>query len=88
MRTREPVPGGRGPRRTDDALTPRERLVIELGARGMSTTQSARYMGVSMKTCKAQRASAYRRLGVGTMTQAVVLLIERGEIVVGQGDAR
>lgn len=63
-------------RRLLDALTPRERQVCEMVARGLLNKQVAAELGTSEKTVKTQRGSATRKLRV-TSTAALVDLFRR-----------
>jgi len=71
----------RGRRRdSDDArqllaqLTPRERQVCELVARGLLNKQIADEIGASERTVKIHRGRAVQKLGIGSITDLVRLL--------------
>jgi FixJ family two-component response regulator len=71
----------RGRRRESDVakqalarLTPREREVCELVARGLLNKQIADEIGASERTVKIHRARALQKLGVGSVTDLVRLL--------------
>jgi two-component system nitrate/nitrite response regulator NarL len=66
-------PAGEGPR-----LTPREREVLALLARGLGNKQIAWELGVSEHTVKYHVSSLYAKLGAGSRTEALRLGIERG----------
>ena len=68
-------PAGEAPR---DALTPREREVLALIARGLSNKRIARELGVSEKTVKAHVGHVLAKLGVSDRTQAAVLAVRSG----------
>ena len=55
----------------NDALTSREREVLELIAGGLSNRQIAARLYVATSTVKSYTNSIFRRLGVGSRTQAV-----------------
>ena len=52
-------------------LTPREHEALVLLSRGLSRDAAAREMGVSPHTLKAHLQSAYARLGVGNVVDAL-----------------
>jgi DNA-binding NarL/FixJ family response regulator len=66
-------PAGEGPR-----LTPREREVLALLARGLGNKQIAWELSVSEHTVKYHVSSLYAKLGAGSRTEALRLGIERG----------
>ena len=66
-------PAGEGPR-----LTPRERDVLALLARGLGNKQIAWELSVSEHTVKYHVSSLYAKLGAGSRTEALRLGIERG----------
>lgn len=53
------------------SLTPRERDVLRLVARGMATKQVARYLGISPKTVELHKGHIYAKLGVSNQAAAV-----------------
>src|SRR4051794_31880047 len=59
-------------------LTPREREVLALIARGLSNKRIARELDVSEKTVKAHVGHVLAKLGVTDRTQAAVLAVRRG----------
>jgi PAS domain S-box-containing protein len=59
-------------------LTPREREVLELIARGSSNNQIAEELGLSNPTVRNYVARLYEKLGVNSRAQAVVWARERG----------
>jgi DNA-binding NarL/FixJ family response regulator len=53
-------------------LTPRERQILTLVARGLANKQIAGRLGISEKTVKTHLGSAFQRLGVSDRTQAAL----------------
>jgi len=73
----------RGDQREDaprDAITPREREVIQLLAEGNSNKETASALGVSVKTIEAHRANIMRKLRLRSVTDLVRYAI-RNKIV-------
>jgi two-component system, NarL family, response regulator LiaR len=70
----EPAAG----RPLDGGLTPREREVLGLVARGLPNKLIARELGIAEKTVKAHVSSILAKLGVSDRTQAAVLAVRRG----------
>jgi len=72
-----------GRRRREDPLerlTPRERDVLELIARGFPNKQIARELGLAEKTVKAHVGHVLAKLGVDDRTQAAVLAVRAGVV--------
>jgi DNA-binding NarL/FixJ family response regulator len=63
-----------------DAITPREREVIQLLAEGNSNKETASALGVSVKTIEAHRANIMRKLRLRSVTDLVRYAI-RNKIV-------
>ncbi|HMJ37017.1 MAG TPA: response regulator transcription factor [Baekduia sp.] len=61
-----------------DALTPREREVLALLARGLANKRIARELGVSEKTVKAHVGHLLAKLGVADRTQAALYAVRTG----------
>jgi DNA-binding NarL/FixJ family response regulator len=61
-----------------DALTRREREVLELIARGRSNKRIAFELGISEKTVKTHVGHVLAKLGVADRTQAALLAVRRG----------
>ena len=59
-----------------DALTPREREVLELIAQGLSNKQIAGRLNLSSGTVKGYVSDIFRKLGVGDRTQAALLAVK------------
>lgn len=64
-----------------DALTPREREVLDMLAEGLSNKEIAWRMNISEHTVKFHVASIFARLNVSTRTEAVTQGIRRGLIM-------
>ena len=64
-----------------DALTPREREVLEMLAEGLSNKEIAWRMKISEHTVKFHIASIFAKLGVSTRTEAVVQGIRQGLVM-------
>ncbi|MBA3526539.1 MAG: LuxR C-terminal-related transcriptional regulator [Pseudomonadota bacterium] len=60
------------------ALSPRQRQVLELLARGLLNKQIAGILELSEKTVKMHRALLFKRLGVTTTAEAIRLAVEAG----------
>lgn len=61
-----------------DQLTPREREIIYLLARGRSRKEAAKMCGISIHTVSGYAKSAYRKLGVRNRAQAAALINKPG----------
>jgi DNA-binding NarL/FixJ family response regulator len=66
----------------ESPLSPRERTVLELTGRGLSTKAIARKLGISPNTVKFHLQAAFEKLGVTTRAEAVMAAIRRGELAV------
>jgi DNA-binding CsgD family transcriptional regulator len=62
-------------------LTAREREVLTLLARGYSGEEVARELGVSAETVRAHVRNSVTKLRARTRLHAVVLALQRGEII-------
>jgi DNA-binding NarL/FixJ family response regulator len=58
-------------------LTPRERDVLELLARGLRHEQIAAELGIGAETVRSHLRNASQRLGAATTTQTVAIAIRR-----------
>ena len=73
----ERTPSGPEP----DALTPREREVLDMLAEGLSNKEIAWRMKISEHTVKFHVASVFAKLGASTRTEAVMQGIRRGLVM-------
>ena len=64
-----------------DALTPREREVLEMLASGLSNKEIAWRMKISEHTVKFHVASIFAKLDVSTRTEAVMQGIRKGLVM-------
>jgi DNA-binding NarL/FixJ family response regulator len=67
------------------SLSPREKEILELVARGRSNTEIADHLFISIPTVKSHVASILAKLGLRDRVQAVVLAYETGFVRAGQG---
>ena len=65
-----------------DALTPREREVLEMLAEGLSNKEIAWRIKISEHTVKFHIASIFGKLGASTRTEAVMQGIRRGLVMI------
>ncbi len=68
------------PRPAPTALTQRQRDVLRLAARGWTSDRIASSLRLSRRTIHTHRANLLRRLGVGSMPEAVAEAMRRGII--------
>ncbi len=64
--------------RADDRLTPREREMVILVARGMTIKQIALSLHVSEKTVRNHMRSIYSKLAVYDRSQLVIYALKKG----------
>jgi DNA-binding NarL/FixJ family response regulator len=57
-------------------LSPRETEVLEMISRGLTNSQIAKRLGLSVHAVKFHLASVYRKLGVANRTEAAVTLLQ------------
>ena len=74
--------GGEAPRRSAQALTPRERQVMTLIASGLTSEQIAERLVVSGETVRTHARNALAALGARTRAHGVAIALEEGLIEV------
>jgi DNA-binding NarL/FixJ family response regulator len=57
-------------------LSPRETEVLEMISRGLTNSQIAKHLDLSVHAVKFHLASVYRKLGVANRTEAAVALLQ------------
>jgi two-component system, NarL family, response regulator LiaR len=67
-----------GGREAPDSLTPREREVVDLIARGLSNKRIALELGISEKTVKTHVSSILGKLGLTDRTQVALYAVRQG----------
>jgi DNA-binding NarL/FixJ family response regulator len=72
------VPGSTTEAGGASRLTPREREVLALVARGLAAKQVARQLGISAKTVERHKTKIFAKLGVPNQTAAVSALLSNG----------
>jgi len=63
-----------------EALTPRERQVLHLGAEGLTNAAVAKRLGISVRTAETHRARVLHKLALRNQTDLVRWAIDRGII--------
>jgi DNA-binding NarL/FixJ family response regulator len=81
MRLSTPAPGGTASRQPQ-ALTPREKQVLELIWDGLTNRHIARRLSISMKTAEAHRATIMKRVRVSNTAQLLKAAIQGNLITV------
>jgi len=71
-------PPASAPPRGDPRLTPREREVLELMARGLANKRIAQELGIAEKTVKIHVSRILHKLGVADRTQAALYAVREG----------
>ena len=66
------------PQRRDTGLTPREREVLALVARGLANKRIAQELGIAEKTVKIHVSRILHKLGVADRTQAALYAVREG----------
>ena len=61
---------------TIDALSRREIDVLQLAAEGLTNTEVATRLGVTVHAVKFHLAAVYRKLGAGNRTEAAVVYVQ------------
>jgi DNA-binding NarL/FixJ family response regulator len=61
-----------------ETLTPRERVVFQLAAEGMSNRQIAQKLQLSVRTVEMHRGNLMRKLGMKSQTELVKYAVKRG----------
>lgn len=61
-----------------EALSPREREVLQLAAEGLTQAAIAARLGISVRTAEAHRASLMKKLGLRSQTDLVRYALRRG----------
>ncbi len=76
-------PRGSGSDRDSDNLTTRELQVLALIGGGLTSTQIAERMGISVKTVESKRQALFAKLGVQNQSAAVAVAIRQGLLGAG-----
>ena len=61
-----------------DLLTEREITILKMAARGMSNSDMAQELHLSVRTIESHLGSIFNKLGVGSRTEAVIQAMKRG----------
>ena len=70
-----------------DALTPRQREILQMVAEGKSTKQIAFELNVSVKTVETHRAALMERLGIHDLAGLVLYAVRHGVISVDRNES-
>jgi DNA-binding NarL/FixJ family response regulator len=79
-------PAKDGPRRSLDALTRRERDVVQLLARGLGDRDMAQHLFISVRTVQTHLSHIYAKLGVHTRTEAALMAVREGWVTLPSDD--
>lgn len=63
-----------------NSLTPRERVVMDMVAKGMLTKQIANHLGISEKTVEVHRSHVTKKMHVRSVAQLVRLVVSHAEV--------
>jgi len=61
-----------------DLLTKREITILKMAARGMSNSDIAEELHLSVRTIESHLGSIFNKLGVGSRTEAVIQAMKKG----------
>lgn len=75
MRRTEPVAGG-----VSEEISPRELEVLKLAGRGRDNSAIGGELSISTRTVQAHLTNIFRKMGVSSRTEAVILALRRGWI--------
>jgi DNA-binding NarL/FixJ family response regulator len=64
--------------RASDLLTERETSILKMAAKGMSNSDIAQELHLSVRTIESHLGNIFNRLGVGSRTEAVIQAMKRG----------
>jgi NarL family two-component system response regulator LiaR len=78
--TKERVEKGYEP----DSLTERETAVLKMAAKGMSNSEIAEELCLSVRTIESHLGSIFNKLGVGSRTEAVIEAMRRGRFTLDE----
>lgn len=78
--TKERVEKGYEP----DSLTERETAVLKMAAKGMSNSEIAGELCLSVRTIESHLGSIFNKLGVGSRTEAVIEAMRRGRFTLDE----
>jgi len=75
-----------GPGRSLDALTRRERDVVQLLARGLGDRDMAQHLFISVRTVQTHLSHIYAKLGVHTRTEVALMAVREGWVSLASDD--
>ncbi len=67
-----------------DSLTERETAVLKMAAKGMSNSEIAEELCLSVRTIESHLGSIFNKLGVGSRTEAVIEAMRRGRFTLDE----